>query len=82
MMNFDGLKIEILEDGTIKTTSDAVSAANHGNAEEFLRYMARMAGGETTRARRVDVNHSLHKALHDHAADGHTHDEHDHDHKH
>lgn len=81
-MQFDGIKIEILEDGTIKTTTDAVSGANHSNAEQFLKTMATLAGGETTRAKRMDVNHSLHKALHDHAADGHTHDHHDHDHEH
>jgi hypothetical protein len=60
MLNFDNIQIEILEDGTIKTTSDKVSAANHGNAEEFLRYIARMAGGETTRTTRGDVQHEQH----------------------
>src|ERR1700730_8986311 len=47
-MKDDRLTIEILEDGTIKTTSDEVSAPNHDNAEQFLRAMARVAGGETT----------------------------------
>lgn len=57
-MNIDTLTIEILEDGTIKTTSDAVSAANHESAEQFLKAMARLAGGETTREERRDVKHS------------------------
>lgn len=56
-MEMDTLTIEILEDGTIKTTSDVVSAANHENAEQFLRSMARLAGGESTREARTDVNH-------------------------
>lgn len=65
VMQIDALKIEILEDGTIKTTSDAVSAANHDNAEQFLRAMARLAGGETTREGRKDRKH------------GHAHHHHD-----
>ena len=56
-MNIDTLAIEILEDGTIKTTSDAVSAANHESAEQFLKAVARLAGGETTRETRRDVKH-------------------------
>jgi len=47
-MEIDKLVIEILEDGTIKTTTDEVGTANHDNAEQFLRAMARLAGGETT----------------------------------
>ncbi len=35
-MQVDKLTIEILEDGTIKTTSHEVSAANHDNAEQVL----------------------------------------------
>jgi phage terminase large subunit-like protein len=64
-MEIDALKIEILEDGTIKTTSDAVSAANHDNAEQFLRAMARLAGGETTREARKDVKHGH---IHEHGS--------------
>jgi len=65
----DKLKIEISEDGTIKTSSDAVSMPNHQSAEAFLREMARLAGGTTTRR---------HKHGHSHT---HTH-EHGHDHNH
>lgn len=74
MVNIDTLKIEILEDGTIKTTSDAVSAANHDNAEQFLRAMARLAGGETTREARKNVKHS-HSHNHAHGKH-HVHDGH------
>jgi hypothetical protein len=56
-MDFDTLTIKILDDGTIMTSSDAVSAANHESAEQFLRAMARLAGGETTREARKDVKH-------------------------
>ena len=54
----DNIQIEILEDGTLKVTSDPISAPNHANAEEFLRYMAQLAGGETSRARRTDAHHT------------------------
>lgn len=69
----DTFTIEITEDGHIKTVMDAVSGANHANAEEFLRFVARECGGDTTRTRRNDVNVSLKAVLHEHAADGHTH---------
>ncbi len=61
-MQIDRFIIEILEDGTIKTTTDAVSAANHDNAEQFLRAMAHLAGGETKRERRTDVKPHQHDA--------------------
>lgn len=65
-MDFDTLTIEILEDGTIKTSSDTVSAANHESAEQFLRAVARLAGGETTREARKDVKHgNVHFHAHD-----------------
>ena len=63
-MQTDRFTIEILEDATIKTTTDAVSAANHDNAEQFLRAMAHLAGGESKRERRTDVkphHHDCHE---------------------
>ena len=68
VMHIDQLKIEILEDGTIKTTSDDVSAANHDTAEQFLRAMARLAGGETVREDRKDIK-GHHHHVHDHKDD-------------
>lgn len=73
-MNDDRLTIEILEDGTIKTTSDEVSAPNHDNAEQFLRAMARLAGGETTRTAREDAprhHHHAHDSNGKHLTQGH-----------
>ena len=57
-MQIDALKIEVLADGTIKTTSDAVSTVNHDNAEQFLLAMARLAGGKTTREARTGLKHA------------------------
>ena len=63
----DRLKIEILEDGTIKTTTDAVSMPNHANAEQFLREMARLAGGTTVRKAKQGHSHAHgHEHGHDH----------------
>lgn len=70
----DALTIEILEDGTIRTTTDAVSGANHANAEQFLAYIATLAGGETIRTKRGDAQ------AHQHHHDGHTHSHGDHEH--
>lgn len=64
-MKNDNIEIEILADGTIKVTTDPISGANHANAEEFLRFMARMAGGETVRVKRTDVHHHHHDHTHE-----------------
>jgi hypothetical protein len=60
MAGIDKLIIEILEDGTIKTTTDKISGANHANAEQFLKHLATLAGGETSRVRRSDVQSHTH----------------------
>ena len=45
----DKIEIEILADGTIKMSTDKISAANHGGAEMLLREIVTMAGGQATR---------------------------------
>lgn len=67
----DMMNISILEDGTIKIETGKVSAANHVNAEAFIRECFTMAGGKSKRVLKAGA--SLHHALHVHAADGHTH---------
>lgn len=67
----DIITCEILPDGRIKLETDGVSAPNHANAENLLREVARIAGGQVKRT--LKPRHSLHAALHAHAADGHTH---------
>ncbi len=52
-MKEDILIVEILDDGTIKTTTDKISGANHANAEQFLRTSSQMVGGETRIQRRA-----------------------------
>ena len=67
----DKMTIEVMADGTIKTTTDKVSAPNHSNAESFLLNISRLCGGITTRTRRIGVGAALHE--HEHTHDGHTH---------
>jgi hypothetical protein len=49
----DKIEIEILDNGTIKTTTDKISMPNHASAEQFLLGIARDLGGEVTRTRRM-----------------------------
>lgn len=67
----DQIKIEILEDGTFKIETDAVSGPNHGNAEMLIRELARLAGGTTKRTLKIGA--SLHHSHAHHTMDGHTH---------
>lgn len=42
----DKINIEILEDGQLKITTDAISAANHCSADELLEQIEKLMGGE------------------------------------
>lgn len=66
----DRLRISVLADGTVKSTSDAVSPENHQAAEAFLKMLAALTGGESHREARGDA------ATHSH----HVHGEHTHTH--
>ena len=73
-MTNDTLTLEILPDGTIKSSADGISAANHDNAESFLRNVATLAGGTVKRTLRTDLPPNiLRRALEEHTKDGHTH---------
>lgn len=48
----DALRITILDDGTIKTETDQISAANHQSAEAFLKDVTALAGGQVERKRK------------------------------
>ena len=68
----DEIQIEVLEDGTIKSTTDPISGANHANAEQFLRYVAQLGGGDTTIRKKAGHTHTHHGAhTHDHDKAGH-----------
>ena len=65
MLKQDTMQIEILEDGTIKISTDKVSMPNHVNADQFLQHVARQIGGASDRVRKG--------AVHVHQHDGITH---------
>lgn len=57
----DVIEVIVLEDGTIRSTTPKISAANHSNSAEFFKLLQRTTGGEQTASKR-------NKAL-----EGHTH---------
>ena len=59
----DSFEIEVLPDGTLKFTTDSVSAANHGNADNFIKEMMKLAGGP------VEIKHRHGKIKHHHNAE-------------
>ncbi len=68
-MKEDIIEIEILPDGTIKSTTDPISPANHSNAEAFFKLLGELTGTVGKRTRRV----------HKHGTVKHSHGEHDHE---
>lgn len=66
-MKNDEIQIEILEDGTVKVSTDEIGAANHLNAEQFLTFLSRQLGGETTTTRKRDAHTHNHGHQHSHA---------------
>lgn len=67
-MKEDTLTIEILDDGTIKVVTDQISPANHLSADQFLKFLAELAGGETTRNRNRHAH--AHQHEHEHVKQG------------
>ena len=58
----DTIKWEVLEDGTVSITTDAVSGTNHKSADELLASLADLLGGETeTKQRRGHVHRHRHQ---------------------
>lgn len=68
----DIINIEITQDGTIKTTTDPISMANHSNAERLLLDMARQTDGQLNRVKNHGHRHGKQKH-HRHAGHGHDH---------
>lgn len=68
-MAADTMILEILADGTIKTTTDPISPANHQSAEDFLKGITQLTGGDVTRQKRHEHHHHTH--THAHATESH-----------
>ena len=60
-MKEDVIEVEVLSDGTVKTTTDNVSGPNHQNAEDFLQFLASKLGGTVTRQKRPHAVHHQHQ---------------------
>jgi hypothetical protein len=59
-MHQDQIKITILDDGLIKVETDAISAPNHVSADELLKLISRLMGGEETRTKRFSSQTHAH----------------------
>ena len=57
-MSADGIRYEILKDGTIRWETDSISSANHTSAERFLAEVGRLLGGEEKIERKTAHSHS------------------------
>ena len=68
-MKEDIIEIEVLQDGTIKITTDQISPANHLSADNFLKMIEQLAGGEITKRK----NRKAHGHAHQHGVVGHAH---------
>ena len=64
----DKIEIEILDDGSIKISTDAISMANHGGAEMLIRETIKLAGGEANRKQKAGHHH-----MHEHNGHWHSH---------
>lgn len=62
----DVIDIEILADGTIKSSTDVISPVNHTSADKFFALLERLTGGICSRKRRGSK-------VHVHQHDGVTH---------
>lgn len=69
----DSLTVTILDSGTCRIETDAISGPNHQLAEAALLWIARELGGEVTRTRRVTIGQTLTAHAHDHETADHTH---------
>ena len=53
----DMFEVIILEDGTIKTTTDRISQANHSAADGFFSVLKKLCGGLQERKNRGKLGH-------------------------
>jgi len=56
----DKMMVEILADGSVKVTTDKISAANHMNADTFLKDVINQMGGSVSRTRTSPMHVHVH----------------------
>lgn len=69
----DQMTITILEDGTIKAETDAISPQNHQTAEAFMRNLAQAAGGGQSQKHKHGVIGAVAHSLQHRFGMGHSH---------
>lgn len=62
----DEIKVEILDDGSLKISTGKISMANHGGAELLIRELIKGAGGEAVRAKAGHAHSHDHHGEHVH----------------
>jgi hypothetical protein len=67
MSKEDVIQIEVLDDGTIKATTDPISSANHLSADKFFRLLQERAGGATVRNKRSNTHTHVHEGEKEHS---------------
>jgi hypothetical protein len=61
----DTMRIVILEDGTIRTETDKISAPAHQSAEAFLSTVSKLAGGDASRQQKKHAHVHHHDHVHE-----------------
>lgn len=61
----DEIALEILDNGTIRVSTDQISPANHLSADQFLKLLSELAGGGITKTKNRKSHIPTHQ--HDHA---------------
>lgn len=56
----DVVTFRILPDGTVRVTTEKISAANHANADALLKTVNNLLGGDTTVERRGHLHAHAH----------------------
>lgn len=56
----DKMEIEVLDDGTLKISTDQISTANHTNAEGLQRELIKVSGGEVDRQKKAGMHYHEH----------------------
>ena len=75
-MKTTAISWKIEEDGTVSIDTGDLSGPNHLAADELLKELAEVLGGPVTvknKSKFIHTHADLGSALHQHAADGHTH---------
>lgn len=60
----DIIKVNILEDGTIRSETDPISGPNHQSAEEFLKTVHHLTGGAGRRIKKESTHSHNHQHNH------------------